>query len=149
MAMTFQSVSPSSKRAITPRTLTCLIWPTVATCSPISMTSIGSSSPRALVSGCCWLGSSQVYIYFNHKSLSVFHLFFDNATKQVRCLSIFYTYLRESTIVPDVTLVGEAVADETKLALLGILLNRVEFIFLADLLNPIIRHKTYPILFFT
>jgi len=32
------------------------------------------------------------------------------------------TYLGESTVVPKVTFVGEAVADETKLALLDILL---------------------------
>lgn len=44
------------------------------------------------------------------------------------------TYLRESTVVPDVTLVGEAVTNESKLALLGILLDGVEGFFLADLL---------------
>lgn len=32
------------------------------------------------------------------------------------------SYLREGTVVPEITLVGEAVADETKLALLDILL---------------------------
>jgi len=41
--------------------------------------------------------------------------------------------LGKSTIVPDVTLVGEAVANITKLALLDILLNRVQSIFLGDL----------------
>jgi hypothetical protein len=41
--------------------------------------------------------------------------------------------LRESTVVPDVTLVGEAVTDESKLTLLGILLDGVEGFFLADL----------------
>ena len=48
--ITFQSVSPSSRRAITPRTLTCFTWPTKPTCSPISHTSNGSLSPFALVS---------------------------------------------------------------------------------------------------
>ena len=36
------------------------------------------------------------------------------------------SYLREGTVVPQVTLVGEAVADESKLALLDVLLDRVE-----------------------
>lgn len=47
------------------------------------------------------------------------------------------TYLREGTIVPEVTLVGEAVADETKLALLNVLLDGVEQVCLADLLRRI------------
>lgn len=42
-------------------------------------------------------------------------------------------YLRESTVVPDVTLVGEAIADISQLALLGVLLDRVEGILLANL----------------
>ena len=33
------------------------------------------------------------------------------------------SYLREGTVVPEVTLVGETVADESKLALLDILLD--------------------------
>jgi hypothetical protein len=33
--------------------------------------------------------------------------------------------LRESTVVPEITLMWEAVADESKLALLDILLDRV------------------------
>jgi len=32
-------------------------------------------------------------------------------------------YLREGTVVPEIPLVGETVADESKLALLDILLN--------------------------
>ena len=36
------------------------------------------------------------------------------------------SYLREGTIVPEITLVREAVADETKLALLDILLDGVQ-----------------------
>jgi hypothetical protein len=119
MAMTFQSVSPSSKRAMTPKILTCLIWPTWATCSPISMTSMGSLSPRALVSGWEWLGSSQVY-----------------DTRVTKLSNESYNnnyYLRESTIVPNVTLVREAVTDISKLTLLGILNDGVHGNFLADL----------------
>jgi len=42
-------------------------------------------------------------------------------------------YLRESSVVPEVTLVGEAIADEAKLALLDVLLDRVEPFLLRDL----------------
>jgi hypothetical protein len=49
------------------------------------------------------------------------------------------TYLGKSTVVPDVTLVGEAVTDITKLALLNVLLNWVESIFLGDLLPKMKR----------
>lgn len=44
------------------------------------------------------------------------------------------TYLREGTVVPEVTLVGEAVTDVTELALLDVLLNGVEELLLGDLL---------------
>ena len=44
-----------------------------------------------------------------------------------------HIYLGEGTVVPEVTLVGEAVTDETKLALLGVLLNGVESLILGDL----------------
>ena len=44
------------------------------------------------------------------------------------------TYAGEGTVVPEVTLVGEAVADEAELALLGVLLDGVEEIILGDLL---------------
>jgi hypothetical protein len=43
------------------------------------------------------------------------------------------SYLRECTVVPKVTLVGEAVADETELALLDVLLDGVEEFLLGDL----------------
>jgi hypothetical protein len=43
------------------------------------------------------------------------------------------SYLRECTIVPEVPLVREAVADETELALLDILLDGVEEFLLGDL----------------
>ena len=42
-------------------------------------------------------------------------------------------YLGEGTVVPEVTLVGEAVADEPELALLGVLLDGVEELLLGDL----------------
>jgi hypothetical protein len=42
-------------------------------------------------------------------------------------------YLRESTVVPEVTLVREAIADEAKLALLDVLLDGVELLLLRDL----------------
>jgi hypothetical protein len=42
-------------------------------------------------------------------------------------------YLRESTIVPEVTLVGEAVANKSKLALLDVLLDRVA----TDVVSPL------------
>ena len=41
-------------------------------------------------------------------------------------------HLRESAIVPDVTVVGEAVADETQAALLDVLFDGVEGLLLAD-----------------
>jgi hypothetical protein len=47
----------------------------------------------------------------------------------VLCITIECSYLRKCTIVPQITLVGEAIADESKLALLDVLLNRVEKLF--------------------
>lgn len=44
------------------------------------------------------------------------------------------TYAREGSVVPEVTLVREAVANITKLALLHILLDGVEELLLADLI---------------
>lgn len=43
------------------------------------------------------------------------------------------THLRESTVVPDVAVVGEAVANVAELALLDVLLDRVEGLLLRDL----------------
>lgn len=43
------------------------------------------------------------------------------------------TYSWESTVIPDVSFVWETVADESKLALLNILLDRVEEFFFGDL----------------
>jgi len=45
------------------------------------------------------------------------------------------TYLREGTVVPEVALMGEAVADEAELALLDVLLDGVEGLLLGDLLG--------------
>lgn len=47
-----------------------------------------------------------------------------------------WTYAREGTVVPEVTLVGEAVTDVTELALLDILLDGVEELLLGDLDRP-------------
>lgn len=43
------------------------------------------------------------------------------------------SYLGEGAVVPEVSLVGEAVADEAELALLDILLDGVEELLLGDL----------------
>lgn len=43
------------------------------------------------------------------------------------------THAGEGTVVPEVALVGEAVTDEAKLALLDILLDGVEELLLGDL----------------
>jgi hypothetical protein len=43
------------------------------------------------------------------------------------------TYTREGTVVPEVTFVREAVADEAKFAFLDILLDRIEEFFFRDL----------------
>jgi hypothetical protein len=45
------------------------------------------------------------------------------------------TYFGESTIVPEVALVGEAVANKPKLAFLDILLDRVQELVFGDLLR--------------
>ena len=77
MAITFQSVSPSSIMANTPSTLVMITFmehhcnyhyftltfktlPRGWMVDPISQTSIGSLSPLQLVEGSVWLGSSQV-----------------------------------------------------------------------------------------
>lgn len=45
------------------------------------------------------------------------------------------SYLGEGTVVPEVTLVGEAVSDVSKLALLDVLLDGVEELLLGDLMG--------------
>ena len=42
------------------------------------------------------------------------------------------TNLREGTVVPDVTVVGEAVSNETQTALLDVLLDGVEWLIFGD-----------------
>lgn len=49
------------------------------------------------------------------------------------CRKFGIAYLGEGTVVPQVALVGEAVADEAKLALLDVLLDGVEELLLGDL----------------
>lgn len=49
----------------------------------------------------------------------------------------FRSYLGEGTVVPEVALVGEAVADEAQLALLGVLLDGVEELLLGDLVGVV------------
>lgn len=48
-------------------------------------------------------------------------------------IKIRITHLRKSTIVPDITLVREAVANEAGFALFDVLLDGVEGFFLGDL----------------
>jgi len=48
-------------------------------------------------------------------------------------LTGFGTDLGEGTVVPDVTLVREAVANESQLALFDVLLDRVEGLIFGDL----------------
>ena len=50
-------------------------------------------------------------------------------------------YLREGTIVPEITLVGEAVPDVSELAFLDVLLNGVEGLFLADLFKRVSHRR--------
>ena len=51
------------------------------------------------------------------------------------------TYLWEGTVVPKIAFVGEAVADETKLALLDVLLDGIE-ILLLRYLGITYQHRT-------
>ncbi len=43
------------------------------------------------------------------------------------------SYLRKSTIVPEVAMMRKAIANVAKLSLFDILLDRVQWLFLADL----------------
>lgn len=61
MAMNFQSNSPSSIMAKTPRGLTSQTLPMAMALDPISTTSIGSLSPKHFSSGCSSLGFSHVW----------------------------------------------------------------------------------------
>jgi hypothetical protein len=48
---------------------------------------------------------------------------------------VLSSYLREGTVVPEIAFVWEAVADESKLALLDVLLDGIEFFLLGDLVR--------------
>lgn len=72
------------------------------------------------------LGSSQVC-----DCLSVRLSPDDGGVARERCGA----HLGEGTVVPEVALVGEAVADEAELALLGVLLDGVEGLLLGDLVR--------------
>lgn len=54
------------------------------------------------------------------------------------------TYLGEGAVVPQVALVGEAVADEAELALLDVLLDGVEKLFFRDLALRIVSEELPP-----
>lgn len=54
--------------------------------------------------------------------------------------SRIFAYLGEGTVVPEVALVREAVADKAKLALLYVLLDRVEKLLLGDLCGLGVRY---------
>lgn len=53
-------------------------------------------------------------------------------------------YLGEGAVVPEVALVGEAVADVSQLALLGVLLDGVEELVLGDLSRGIVSMVPLP-----
>lgn len=59
----------------------------------------------------------------------------DRPSAELQCVNCMRnrSYLGEGTVVPEVTLVGEAVTDEAELALLGVLLDGVESLLLGDL----------------
>lgn len=54
------------------------------------------------------------------------------------------SYLRESAIVPDVAVVGKAVADVAKLTLPGVLSNRVKIFVLGYLGTRLDRWDEFP-----
>jgi hypothetical protein len=58
-----------------------------------------------------------------------------SAAESVRVadIGLAKSYLREGAVVPEVALVGEAVAHEAELALLGVLEDGVERLLLGDL----------------
>ena len=80
-------------------------------------------SPLALVSG--W--TSWGLPMSDSKSVSL---------PLLRSWSREHTYAGEGTVVPEVALVGEAVADETELALLDVLLDGVQEVIFGDLYVP-------------
>lgn len=132
MAMIFQSVSPSSTRATTPRTLTTLISPVTATVSLMSRTSKGSLSPLKPVCGQVAFGSSQVYlsqVSINQKP---------KAARNAR-------YLRKSSVVPWIAFQGEQVLDVSQVSLLDVLLDGIHRL-PSCYLKPLVRlmlHEAY------
>lgn len=66
------------------------------------------------------MGSSHVYVQINLNAL---------------WYSEIVAYLREGTVVPEVTFVWEAVTNETKFAFLDVLLDGVKGFLLGDLSN--------------
>jgi hypothetical protein len=50
------------------------------------------------------------------------------------------THSWESTVVPEIAFVGKTVADESKLAFLDVLLDRVEELFFRDLYSYLVSH---------
>ena len=117
IAITFQSVSPfnpedvhsvqknwyltSSIIAKTPKTLTWTTEPLGWIFCPISQTSIGSLSPLQLVDGSVWFGSWEIYLFKSGK------------VKEKKTL--YLPSLRDGTVVPDVSVVGEAVCNISKI----------------------------------
>lgn len=85
----------------------------------------------ALVSGWITLGSSQVYttLYLVPPLLPSRELVIEVSGEGIE----IGTYLGEGAVVPEIALVGEAVADISELALLDILLDGVEELLLGDL----------------
>ncbi len=51
-------------------------------------------------------------------------------------MNVVVAYLGKGSVVPEITLVGKAIANVAKLALLDILLDRIQLFLLADLNVP-------------
>lgn len=60
------------------------------------------------------------------------------AYRDVRRLA---TYTRECTVVPDVSLMGEAIADETRFSTFGILLDGIKEIGFGNLIGTKLAHS--------
>lgn len=95
---------PSSISATVPSTLTWRISPLAHNLCPISHTSSGSLSPFALVLGSTWLGSSQVYKPWHHNPYT--HIII---------------YLRQGTIIPDISVIWKTIINKSYFTLLNIL----------------------------
>ena len=126
-------------RATVPRTLTCLTSPLLQTWEPISHTSSGSLSPLAAVFWSTWLGSSHVCRQWREGLASVCFCVF--LCEMCVCVC-GEPCLRESPIVPDVAMVGEAVVHEANLALLHILFDWVQRLLFVDLRSQAVSVQT-------